>query len=134
MSNKPEPNWQPISNLPMIAGMIDGQITEVNNQYANLLKARENPYILDNYTIERVIKVFKEQQEFIWIYEKQLSRWGVEKLSISQKNEITRLQGQVEKWNIGLTDILALAEELKSGTIEKMVAKSDLKLGMKFTI
>lgn len=132
MSNQQEPNWQPIKNLPMIAGMIDGQFAEAQNQYAKLLAAHKTPYVLDNYTVEQIIKVFKEQQDFIWIYEKQLSRWQEEIISISQQTEITRIKGQVERWNTALRDILALAEELKSGTFEKMIDKSDLEIGMEF--
>ena len=132
MSNQQEPNWQPIKNLPMITGMIDGQVSEAQSQYKNLLEARETPCILDDYTVNRVIEAFKEQQEFIWIYEKQLSIWKGEKLSIALMDEITRLQVQVGKWNKALADILTLAEELKSGTIEKKMAKSNLELGMEF--
>lgn len=132
MSNKQEPNWQPITNLPMIADMIDGQVAEAQKQYTELLAARKIPYVLDNYTVDRIIKVFKEQQDFIWIYEKQLSRWQADNPSISQMDEITRLQEQVKKWSGILIDILALAETLKSGTIEKMMTKSDLELGMEF--
>lgn len=132
MSNKQEPNWQPINNLPMIASIIDGQVAEAENQLRNLLTARPKPYVLNDYTINRIIKVFKEQQGFIWIYEKQLSKWQVATSSTAQINEITRLQGQVKKWNKVLNDILVLAEELKSGTIEKMLSKNDLELGMNF--
>ncbi|WP_278335253.1 hypothetical protein [Clostridium kluyveri] len=38
----------------------------------------------------------------------------------------------MKKWNKALTDILVLTEEFKSGTIEKMMTKSDLELGMEF--
>lgn len=132
MSNNQEPNWQPINNLSMIASIIDGQAAEAENQLRNLLTARPKPYVLDDYTINRIIKVFKEQQDFIWIYEKQLSKWQVATSSTAQINEITRLQGQVKKWNKVLIDILVLVEELKSGTIEKMLSKNDLELGMNF--
>ena len=86
MSNIQEPNWHHIRNLPMIANMIDGQFTETKNQLRNLLQARENPYILDDTTIDRLIKVFTEQQEYIPIFDGQLSKWQLEeKLSIVPK-------------------------------------------------
>ena len=49
MSNKQEPNWQPISNLPMIAGMTDGQAAGAKAQYALLLEARCKPHALNNF-------------------------------------------------------------------------------------
>lgn len=131
MSNIQEPNWHPIRNLPMIANIVDGQFTETKNQLRNLLQARENPYILDDTTIDRLIKVFTEQQEYVPIFDGQLSKWQrEEKLSIAQQNEVDRLKRQVELWKKGLIDILALAEELKMGTIEKVMKKSDLELGI----
>ena len=44
--------------------------------------------------------------------------------------EICRLQDQVKHSYKTLTDIIALAEELKMGTIEKVMEKSNLKLGI----
>lgn len=130
MSNIQKPNWHPIRNLPRIADMIDGQFTEIKNQLKNLLEARESPYVLDDTTIDRLIKVFTEQQEYVPIFDGQLSKCQRgENLSIAQQNEVDWLKGQVELWKKGLLDILALAEELKMGTIEKVMGKSDLELG-----
>ena len=47
-----------------------------------------------------------------------------------QQNEVDRLKGQVELWEKGFHDVLALAEELKMVTIEKVMKKSDLELGI----
>lgn len=114
MNNNQEPNWQPIQSLNMIADMIDGQVAEAQEQYFNLMEARQVPHVLDSRTIQRTIKVFTEQQHFIGIYEKQLSKWLTENnLTQSQQNEISRLQEQVKHWNKTVGDILALAEELR---------------------
>ena len=40
------------------------------------------------------------------------------------------LAGQRERLRAVLTNILALAEELQQGTIERVLAKSDLELGI----
>ncbi len=55
-----------------------------------------------------------------------------ETLTIANQKEIDRLQVQVELWKKGLTDILTLAEELKMGTIEKVMQTSDLELGIEY--
>ena len=115
----------------MIAGMIDGQTTEAKRQFTLLLEARCKPYILNDATIQHVNKVIKEQEEFLWIYEKQLSKWQQEvKSSSVQQREIARLQEQVKQWAKTITAILSLAEELRTETIEKVMAKSDLELGI----
>ncbi|WP_134704922.1 hypothetical protein [Ammoniphilus sp. YIM 78166] len=133
MKSKSEPNWQPIRNLPLIAKLIDGQLTEAKRQYTTLLEARPKPYVLDDYMVQRVIRAYTEQLEFLWVYEKQLTKWKKEeRLTSSQQSEISRLQKQLEHSRKILTDILTLAEEFKKGTIEKVMAKSDLKLGIEF--
>jgi len=40
------------------------------------------------------------------------------------------LEGQLERLRAVLTNILELAEELKHGTIERVLAQSDLELGL----
>ena len=46
-----------------------------NTQLHSLRAAQEKPHVLDDYTVGRVLKVYREQQDFIWVYEAQLERW-----------------------------------------------------------
>ncbi len=75
MEIKPEPNWQPICNLPMIAQLIDGQLADAKKQYSTLLNACPKPHVLDDYTVQRVIHVYTEQLEFVGVFEQQLFKW-----------------------------------------------------------
>lgn len=68
MIKAPEPNWQLISALPLIADMIDGQLEEAKEQYITLLETQQKPYALDEYTVHRVIQVYTNQLEFVPIY------------------------------------------------------------------
>ncbi|WP_420973867.1 hypothetical protein [Bacillus thuringiensis] len=131
MTKTPEPNWQPISALSMIANMIDGQLEESQEQYTTLLETQKKPHVLDEYTVHRVIQVYTDQLEFLPIYIKQLEKWKTEvSLTLTQQNEIKRLQEQVTQWKQVLTDILNLANKLKEETIEKVMSKSDLELSI----
>jgi hypothetical protein len=126
------PNWQPIQMLPVIAQMIDGMLADATEHYANLEEARPKPYVLDDATVNRVIKVFTTQQDDLWVFDEQLKRWqaGSPQLTTTQASEVERLTGQMQKLRKAVTDILTLASELKGGTIEKQLAKSDLELGL----
>ncbi|EJR92721.1 hypothetical protein [Bacillus mycoides] len=125
------PNWQPIQNLPIIANLIDGQSSDAKEQYINLLEARNKPHVLNDAIIQRTIRVYTEQLEFVWIFKEQLSKWiKEERLTPVEQSEIERLQGQVQQLHHTLTDILTLTEELKEGTYEKVMEKSDLQLGI----
>ncbi|MGH0951554.1 hypothetical protein, partial [Bacillus mycoides] len=128
---KNQPNWQPIQNLPIIANLIDGQYTDAQEQYVNLLETLNKPHVLNDAIIQRTIHVYTEQLEFVWIFEEQLSKWKKEeRLTPIEQSEIERLQGQVQQLHSILTDILAITEKLKDGTYEKVMAKSDLQLGI----
>jgi len=49
-----------------------------------------------------------------------------------QNQEVARLEGQLKQLTELISAILALAEELKAGTIEKQLAKSDTQLGLEW--
>lgn len=126
-----QPTWQPIQHLPIIANLLDGQSSDAKEQYVNLLEALSKPHVLNDEIIQRTIHVYTEQLEFVWIFEEQLSKWKKEeRLTPIEQSEIERLQGQVQQLHSILTDILAITEKLKDGTYEKVMAKSDLQLGI----
>jgi hypothetical protein len=132
MSNQKQPNWQPISALPLLTYAVEGMLSSAQEQYPLLQQAQTRPQILDQATVERVIKSYTEQKDDLWLYEEQLRRWKMEQLTTTQKQEISYLENQVEQLGELLPQILTLAEELKKGTIETILAKSDLELGLDF--
>ena|SRR5205085_4615353 len=134
MTKKPAPQWQPIENLPLIAYPIDGMLESAEEQYENLQQARPKPYVLDDYTVKRVIDVFTAQQNDLWLFDEQLRRWKAGKLTTTQEKEVERLVGQMVKLHQVIDSILELANELKEGTIEKQLAKSDEQIGLEFLL
>jgi len=130
MPKQPQPRWQPISMLPTIATHIDGMLEAAQEQYQTLLPAKARPHALDDYTVNRVKKVFTDQQNDLWLFEEQLNRWSKGQLPAHQRKEVERLQGQMKKLREQITVILELADDLGKGTIEKVMAKSDAELGL----
>lgn len=128
------PQWQPISQLALLAKHIDGMMESASEQYANLLQARPKPYVLDDYTVGRVRDVFTTQQNDLWLFDEQLQRWKAGQLTDTQRKERERLVGQMAKLRQVITDILHLIDELKEGTIEKQLAKSDEQVGLEFLL
>ncbi len=127
-------SWQPISALPRIGSTIDGLRDEIEKQYANLQACRPKPHVLDNHTVERVIEVYSAQADDVWLYEEQLSQWRSLTLTPAQREEVDRLTAQIPTIRERITAILVLAEELKEGTIETLLAKSDLELGLEWLL
>ena len=125
-----QPHWHPIAMLATIARHIDSMVEADQEQLSTLQEARMRPYVLDDYTVTRVKRAFTTQREDFWVFEEQLRRWQALKLTVKQRAEVTRLQDQMAKLRQINSDVLALAEELSKGTIEKQLAKSDFELGL----
>ena len=130
--SEPTPNWQPISFLPNIAWMIDGMLESAKDVQGSLEQARSRPHVMDDYTIGRVREAHGTQLDDLWLYEEQLSRWQTPTPTEAQQQEITRLTRQLAGLRGVLTATLALADEMKDSTIEKILAKDDFELGLEF--
>lgn len=127
---RPTPNWQPLSVLPMMTDMVAGMLDEVNTQIQNLRAAQEKPHVLDDYTVGRVLKVYGEQQDLLWVYEAQLERWQQENLTATQRQQTEQMAAQLAQLKPGLIEILQIANVLKGQTIEAVLAKSDEELAL----
>ncbi len=80
----------------------------------------------------RVREVHTTQRNDLWLYEEQLSRWQHAEPTPAQSTEIKRLQQKLDQLRSVLTACLALTEELKEGTIEKVLGKSDIEMAVDF--
>ena len=129
-SNRPTPNWQPLSMLPMLADMLSAQVEEVNTQLETLKAAQARPHVLDDYTIGRVLKVYSEQQDFLWVYEAQVERWQKESLTAKQRQQTEQMSKDLKELTPKLKALLEIAKDLKDKTIESVLNKSDLEVAL----
>jgi hypothetical protein len=130
MPNANPVNWQPISQMKLIASMIDDALGDTREHLQALTRARARPHVLDDATIDRVEQVHTEQMEFVDIYTQQIARWRTEKPSSAQTRELDRMQEQNQQLHVVTADVLALASELRKGTIDRVLAMTDLELGL----
>jgi len=124
------PQWQSSGKVFLIGTMIDGMLRGAEEQYQTLLEARPKPHVLDDFTVGRVVDVFTEQRDDLWLWDEQLKRWAAEPLGTLRRREVERLQGQMTALHKVVDEILALADELGRGTIETVLAKDDMELGL----
>lgn len=127
-------NWQPISQVPLIASMIDTSLNDTREHLGTLAKAEDRPHLLDNATIDRVEQVHTEQMDYVEIYTQQISRWRNENPSAAQARELDRMDNQNQQLRSVTADVLALASELRKGTIERVLGMSDLELGLQYLL
>ena len=91
---------------------------------------RVRSHMLDDATIDRTERVNAEQLQFVDIYAQQISRWRTEKPSKDHMLELDRMEAQNGQLRAATTDVLALASELRRGTIERVIGMSDVELGL----
>jgi transposase len=127
-------NWQPISQMRLIASMIDTSLNDTREHLGTLTEAKDRPHVLDDATIDRVEQVHAEQMDYVEIYTQQISRWRNEHLSAAQASELDRMDKQNQRLRALTADILALASELRNGTIERVLEMSDLELGLQYLL
>ena len=132
MSNRPEPNWQPISQLPLLASMVDGVLVNTEEQYQTFSGVKDRPHVLDDDIANRAIKLYQAQIDDVWFYEEQFSRWQAQSLTANQRQEVNRLKAQLPRIKELSQAILELMDEMKDGTINRILEKSDLELGLEF--
>jgi hypothetical protein len=123
-------HWQPISQMMLIASMIDTSLDDPREHRDTLAKAKARPHVLDDATIDRVERVHTEQMELVAIYTQQISRWRDENPSASQTRSLDRMATQNQQLRGVTADVLTLARELRKGTIERVLTMSDVELGL----
>lgn len=126
----PQPTWQPISQLLTIAWAITGMADEAADMLGSLREARPKPHVLDDATVDRVIRLYTEQRDDLWLYEEQLRRWQAGKLTASQRQKIAGLSLRLGRLRANIAEILELAAYLKPRTIDAVMARSDEELAL----
>jgi len=114
----------------MIAAHIDGMLQADREQYETLLEAKPKPHVLDDSTVNRVIAAFTTQRNDFGLFDQQLQRWAALPLSDQQRHEVERLVEQMRLLRENNEQVLTLARELSTGTIDKVMAKSDVEQGL----
>jgi hypothetical protein len=130
MSHNSQIRWQPISQLPVIASMLDDMLATNQDQYALFDEARDKPHVLDDAIVQRALKLYREEADDVAIYTEQFARWKREVLTDAERLELDRLSGQLSRHEALLKRILTVLDELKAGTINQIMKKSDLELGL----
>ena len=123
-------NWQPLSQIPLLASMIDGALADTREHLESLTEARYQPHALDDATIDRSERVHTEQMEFGDIYEQQIRRWRAENPSAAQNTELDQIEKENRELRAVTANVLALAPELRKGSIDRILEMSDLEIGL----
>jgi hypothetical protein len=134
MVTESKPQWQPLSLLPVVAMMIDEVLQNSEKQHETFSEVKDKPHVLDDATVSRAIRLYKAQLEDVQLYREQLTRWQMQPLTGDQRKEVDRLLGQLPRIKQLSEAILEMLDEIKEGTIDKILGKSDLEVGLEFLL
>jgi hypothetical protein len=106
------------------------QLAANREQLELLERARREPWLLDDATVDRVKKVFGVQRDDMWLWEENGRRWQALDLDTATRAQVDGYMSLAAQFATTNTAVLALADEIAGGTINKVMAKSDLELGI----
>ena len=96
-----------------------------------LQPARARPYVLDDATVARIIRVHRDQAGDLTLFQNQADRWKTgPDLTDAQRAGIAVYETLIAQLRQVNAEVLAVADELSRGTIDTVLAKSDLELGI----
>ncbi|TDN59160.1 hypothetical protein [Paraburkholderia sp. BL10I2N1] len=128
-TNEPQsPVWQPITALPVIFDLAGAQLAEAQGTFDALAQCRLHPHVLDDATLARTCQVYGEQRDFLPVQREQVARWRSGPLTPEQQEGVAHLTARMDRLAALLDDILALADELSRGTIDRIIGMSDADL------
>jgi hypothetical protein len=116
--------------MPLIASMIDESLDDTRAHIKTLTEASARPHVMDDATVDRIECDRAEQMEFVDIYAQQIGRWRNERPSVNQSRELDRMGEQNRHLRDATTAVLTLSREIRKGTIERVMGKSDIELGL----
>jgi len=123
--NKQQPEWQPISMLPVFSEMLVGLLESSLEQLKNMHLVMDKPHVLDDQTLNRMSKLYSEQLDDHWLFEAQFTRWKQDKLSYAQEKEINRLIKLASKLKEANEEIMRMVRSIEDKTINKIVGMND---------
>ncbi len=126
-----EQNWYPIGKVGWFTQHIREGIEVTAEQLRLLQPALARPYQLDDATVARTVRVQEDQADDLVLFQNQADKWS------SMPGRTPAQRAAVQEYEAAIGDlrrlnaeVLAAAEQLKPLTIEALLAKSDLEVGI----
>lgn len=127
----PERVWHPISKLEFFVDHTRRWLADVQENAEALEEARTKPHVLADTDVARIKRVYTEQADDLALFEEQAKKWGqLPDLSPSRHHKLQILNDQLARLRELNKRVLALADELAQGTIDTVMAASDVELGL----
>ena len=94
------------------------------------LLARTGPYSLDDATVTQMLRVWDETFEWTGVHAEQGARWHRDASDAATEVAVAEYNALVQQERRIVVEILEIARKLEGATIETLMAKSDLEVGV----
>ena len=126
-----EQNWYPIGKVGWFTQHIREGIEVTAEQLRLLQPALARPYQLDDATVARTVRVHEDQADDLVLFQNQADKWStMPGLTPAQRAAVQEYEAAIGDLRRLNAEVLAAAEQLKPLTIEALLAKSDLEVGI----
>lgn len=130
MSDGREQNWYPTSEIGYFTDIVREGISITLGQIELFAPALEQPYRLDDATVDHATRVYENQREQQVLFRNQGDRWAGEVVSAAEKAALATYVAALDELDRLTDDVLSICATLSGQTIEKLLAKSDLEVGL----
>jgi 16S rRNA U1498 N3-methylase RsmE len=130
VSDGREQNWYPTSEIGYFTGIVREGISITVGQIELFAPAVEQPYRLDDATVDHAVRVYENQREDQVLFRNQAARWAGEVVTTEEKAALATYVAALDELNRLTGDVLAMCSTLSGQTIEKLLVKSDLEVGL----
>lgn len=125
MTDEQQVPWQPITMLPTVAGLVDEMLDGAAEQQRLLAEAPD--YNLDDATLDGVERTYGEGGADNWVFAALAARWQREHPGAEG---LAALADQAAKLAPAYQRVLDLVAAKRAVTIEALLGKSDLQVGL----
>ncbi len=115
MIEHPPPSWQPLSQLPTVAALIDDLWKMMAEHRALLDVIRPQPSTLDAATLEGMLALYTgpRQQAVLERYAAQARRWEAQARTPAQRRAAVRLVNALARLRAEIAAVVALADAMQ---------------------
>ncbi len=127
--------WHPVSMVPALTVVVDEQLAHSRTMLAKLEKARPtrpDAAVLDDATVSETRRVYgRMATDYRELFATQAQAWQAEAgLDVATRARVENFTARVDEHLVVLDAILALMDEVAPYTIEAVMGRSDLELGL----
>src|SRR5664280_2562037 len=130
-----EQNWYPIDMVGWFTEHVREGVEVTAGQLGLLAPALAEPYRLDDATVARIVRVHFDQAADLVLFQNQADRWNaMPGLDAAQRAAVAEYVAVIDELARLNVEVLAAAERLKPVTIEALLVKSDLEVGIEAVV